>query len=158
MKEELLPVEGMEEKDVQKKEEAVQKEEEEKEKDKAKAKDPLWWDILMTLLNPRVFLTLTVLIGLFLVVTWYQSGQPEEKTGQVVTVQAYPTGDGYAHYVKIEEEDGVQTYYVPSDSELNYLPEEKMNIRYETRQEPHWGETDEPAEFLTWEEIPESEL
>ena len=156
MKEELLPVEGMEEEDVQKKEEDTQREEEEKEKDGGK--DPLWWDILMTLLNPRVFLTLTVLIGVFLVVTWYQSGQPEEKTGQVVTVQAYPTGDGYAHYVKIEEQDGVQTYYVPSDSELNYLPEEKMNIRYETRQEPHWGKTDEPAEFLTWEEIPESEL
>lgn len=144
MKEELLPVEGMEEEDVQKKEDG--------------GKDPLWRDILMTLLNPRVFLTLTVIIGLFLVVTWYQSGQPEEKTGQVVTVQAYPTGDGYAHYVRIEEEDGVQTYYVPADSELVYLPEEKMNIRYETRQDPHWGETDEPAEFLTWEEIPESEL
>ena len=63
MKEELLPVEGMEEEDIQKKEEDTQREEEEKEK--AGGKDPLWWDILMTLLNPRVFLTLTVLIGLF---------------------------------------------------------------------------------------------
>ena len=85
-------------------------------------------------------------------------GGPEEKTGQVITIQTYPTGDGYAHYVRIEEPDGIQTYYVPADSELNYLPEEKMNIRYETRQEPHWGKTDELAEFFMWEEIPESEL
>ena len=133
MKEELLPVEGMEEEDIQKKEEDTQREEEEKEKDGGK--DPLWWDILMTLLNPRVFLTLNVLIGLFLVVTWYQSGQPEEKTGQVFTSQAYPTGDGYAHYVRIEEENGVQTDYVPADSELVYLPAAKMNLRYATRQE-----------------------
>ena len=33
-----------------------------------------------------------------------------------------------------------------------------MNIRYETRQEPYWGKTDELAEFFMWEEIPESEL
>lgn len=149
MREEQLPAEGMEE-------EGVRKEEDGKEKDGGK--DPLWRNILMAILNPKIFLFLTVIIGLFLVVTWYHSGQPEEKTGQVITIQAYSTGDGYAHYVQIEEPDGIQTYYVPADSELNYLPEEKMNIRYETRQEPHWGKTDELAEFFMWEEMPESEL